>query len=84
MQTPSGKWLRRNRKNHWEDKSTATMNPEVYTPPPVASLESIRDSIVGITTHHTQMEQTSTVTTYRIYTPQDPNTHQGTQKTSRK
>ena len=49
VQTPSGKSLRRNRKHLREDKSTATMNPRVSTPPPVVSPESTRNSIVGVT-----------------------------------
>ena len=41
VQTSSGKLLCRNQKHLREDKSTATMNPEVSTPPPVTSPESI-------------------------------------------
>ena len=87
VQTPSGKSLCRNQKHPREDKSSATMNPEVSTPPPVASQESIQNSTVVVMTQHTAMEQTSTVTTndkHVIYTPhKTPNAHQGTQKTSR-
>ena len=81
VQSQSGKLRHRNRKHLREEKSTATMNPEVSTPPLVASLESIRDSTVGVMTHQITMGQTSTVTTDDKHVA--PKTHQGSLKISR-
>ena len=74
-------------RNIWGEDKSAMINPEVSTPQPVASLEFIRDSTVDVTRHHSPMEQTSSFTTddkHIAYTHDKiPNTHQGTQKTSR-
>ena len=87
VQTSSGKTLRRNCKHLREDKSVATLNPEVSASTPAISPEYNGESAVGTTTNHSPMEQTSTATTKGRPVPDTPHktpyTHHGTQKTSR-
>ena len=86
VQNSSRKSLCKNRKHLREDKSAATLNPEASASTPAIFLESNGELVVGTTTNHSLMEQTSTATTKDRPVPDTPHktpyTHYGTQKTS--